>query len=125
VPAEYARFQEVLVASGSVQLDPERNHFFLWTISSPIPLASLFYGTAGCVARATGVFLPLDPVQEKYHRFREGYRAHFRYAADGTGLAVEASDATHKDFRVYRDEAALGKMVFLYNPAVRADPSKA
>jgi hypothetical protein len=117
-PDHSARFQEVVMASGSVQLDSASNYFFLWTARGPDPLASLFFATGGSVVAATGVFLALDPDGQNYRPFFSDYKSHLQQIAAGPGLIVHAPDGTHSDFRVYRDEAKPGNLVFLYNPAL-------
>jgi hypothetical protein len=122
VPDDCARFQEFAMKFGAVQLDSASSYFFLWTARGGDPLASLFYADSGSVAAATGLFMPLDSYRQIYHPFFNDYEPHFQWAADGPGLIVHAPDGTHPDFRVYRDEAKPGKLVFLYNPAVRPVP---
>jgi hypothetical protein len=123
VADHYARFQEFVMESGLVHLDSASDYFFLWTTRGPDPLATLFYATKGSVVAATGVFMPLDPSRENYEQFFNDYEPLLQNIADGPGLIVNAPDGTHSDFRVYRDEAKPGKLVFLYNPAVGPGPT--
>ncbi len=91
--------------SGSLHLDPASNYLFLWTTPRDSnPVASVLYGSSGSVLAATGVLMPLNSKLQNHHHFDSNYEPHFQHVADGPGLIIKAPDATHADFRRYRDE---------------------
>jgi len=118
---DYAQFQEFVMESGSVHLDPTSNYLFLWTTPrGPDLVASVFYGSSGSVAAATGVLMPLNSKPQDYHHFYSNYEPRFQHVADGPGLIIETPDTTRPDFRVYRDERKPDKLLFTYDPVAQS-----
>jgi hypothetical protein len=88
---DYSQFQEFVMESGSVHLDPASNYLFLWsTPRDSDPVASVFYGRSGCVVSASGALMPLNSKPQNYHHFYSDYEPHFQHVADGPGLIIEA-----------------------------------
>lgn len=118
---DYSQFQEFVMESGSVHLDPANNYQFLWTTPRGAdPVASVFYASNGSVVSATGVLMRLNSKPQNYHHFYSNYEAHFQHVADGPGLIIEAPTAAHPDFRLYRDERKPENLLFTYDPIAQS-----
>jgi hypothetical protein len=118
---DYAHFQEFVIASGSVHLDPRYNYLFLWTTPrEDTPVANVFYGNSGTVVSATGVMLPLNSKPQNYHHFYSNYEPHFQPVADGDGLIIEPPTSGRPLYTVYRDEGGVRKKLSTYDPIAQS-----
>ena len=102
-----------VVQSGSVQLNLNENHLFLWsTPSGATPIANLYYGSAGSVVGASGIYMPLNSQLQNLHHFYSNHEPHFIHIADGNHLTIEQPDTSHPDeYRVCDD----GRLIYSYN----------
>lgn len=110
-----------VIESGSVKLNPNENHLFLWSApSGPTRIANLFYGTAGTVVDVSGVYMPLNSQLQHLHHFYSNHEPHFIHVADGPNLTIEQPTQTHPDEYFVYDG---GQPIYSYNSKTHSDHS--
>ncbi len=102
-----------VIESGCVQLNLKENHLFLWsTPSGATPIANLYYGSAGTVAGASGVYMPLNSQLQNLHHFYSNHEPYFIHIADGEQLTIEQPDNSRpNEYRVCDN----GRLIYSYN----------
>lgn len=86
----YGYDRQTICTQGTVTLDPERDFLFLWHIPyETATIASVQYATAGTVASANGIIMPLNTRLQNLHHYYGNLSTGWETIGAGHDLVIE------------------------------------